>query len=165
MADSTGQPQVQRSPFPAPSKTASSVINDRLTTVTRISFADKLLLTIMPPSGKLSHWVHVPLATSANPLDPSFTTPSNAAAQDLNALLPRADLTATTVFGGTKRDEEVMGQTLATTLASAVLHKRPEEERLLVLGLGLQGLQNDEDEDERKDWFEEVVGLCLQVLA
>jgi proteasome assembly chaperone 3 len=69
------------------------------------------------------------------------------------------------VLGGTKREEEVVGQTLAVTLASAILHKRPQEERLLVLGLGLQGLHDDKDEDEKRDWFEEVVGLCLEVLA
>ena len=166
MAAQTPRPQVRQSPFPAPSKTTSSIINDRLTTVTRMSFADKLLLTITPPSGKLSHWTHVPLATSANPLDPSFNAPSNATAQDPNALLPRPDLTATTVLGGTKREEEVVGQTLATTLASAILHKRPQEERLLVLGLGLQGLHDgDDDEEEMGEWFQEVVGLCLEVLA
>ena len=157
----TSRPQVERAPFPAPSKATSSIVFDNLTTVTRISFSDKLLVTIAPASGKLSHWVHVPLATSANPLDTSFNTPSNSAAADPNALLPRADLTATTVFGGTKWEEEVVGQTLATTLASAILHKRPTEERLLVLGLGLQGALEYEDQQE---WFEEVVGLCLQVL-
>jgi len=154
-------PQIERSPFPAASKTTSSVIDDVLTTVTRMSFADKLLLTVAPASGKLSHWVHVPLATSANPLDTSFNTPSNSAGGDPNALLPRPDLTATTVFGGTKREEEVVGQTLVTTLASAILHKRPTEERLLVLGLGVQRPDDAEDEQE---WFEEIVGLCLQVL-
>jgi proteasome assembly chaperone 3 len=166
MATTTAQPQVQRAPFPAPSKTTSSIINGHLTTVTRISFSDKLLVTITPPSGKLSHWVHVPLATSANPMDPSFNSPANAAAQDPNALLPRMDLTATTVLGGTKREEEVAGQTLATTLASAILHKRPSEERMLVLGVGLQAGESGEDaEEERKEWFEEVVGLCLEVLS
>ena len=163
-------PQLSRAPFPAPSKSTSSVINNNLTTVTRIAFTDKLLLTVSPASGKLSHWVHVPLATSANPMDPSFSAPSNSAAGDPNALLPRPDLTATTVLGGTKREGEVLGQTLATTLASAILHKRPGEERLLVLGLGLQDLvgsgDGDEDEDEESDeWFQEVVGLCLEVLA
>ncbi|KAK5163561.1 uncharacterized protein LTR77_010510 [Saxophila tyrrhenica] len=147
------RPQVERAPFPAASKTTSAVINDVLTTVTRMSFSDKLLLTITPASGKLSHWVHVPLATSANPLDTSFNAPSNAGGADSNALLPRSDLTATTVFGGTKREEEVIGQTLATTLASAILHKRPSEERLLVLGLGLQGVIEGE---EGREWFEEV---------
>ncbi len=87
----------------------------------------------------------------------SFNTVSNASNE--NALLPRPDLTATTVLGGTKREDEVVGQTLATTLASAILVKRPSEERLLLLGLGLQRMGELDGE-----WFESVVGLCLEVL-
>jgi proteasome assembly chaperone 3 len=62
------------------------------------------------------------------------------------------------VLGGTKREEEVLGQTLATMLGSAVLMKRPAEERMLVLGVGLQGLRGG------SEVFEEMVGLCLRVL-
>lgn len=163
---SSPTPTLHRAPFPAASKTSTTTINNTLLTATRLSFTDKLLLTLSPSSGKLSHWVHVPLATSANPMDPSFNTPSNSAGADPNALLPRPDLTATTVLGGTKGGEEVLGQTLATTLASAVLHRSPTEERMLVLGMGLQdvvaGAEGEEDEEE---WFQEVVGLCLEVLS
>lgn len=77
------------------------------------------------------------------------------------SLLPRGDLTATTVLGGTKREDEVIGQTLATIIASAILTKRASEERLLVLGLGLQGL--GEDGLGRTD-FEQVIGLVLGVI-
>jgi proteasome assembly chaperone 3 len=65
------------------------------------------------------------------------------------------------VLGGTKREEEVLGQTLAAMLGSAILVKRPLEERMLVLGVGLLGLAGEGDGNE---WFEEVVGLCLKVL-
>ena len=61
------------------------------------------------------------------------------------------------MLGGTKREDEVIGQTLATTIASAILVKRPREERMLVLGFGLQGIAG-------RDGFEEVVGLVLDVL-
>lgn len=78
-------------------------------------------------------------------------------------------MTATTVLGGTKREEEVLGQTLATTLASAVLHRSPTEERMLVLGLGLQdvvkGVDGEGETEEDEEWFQEVVGLCLEVLG
>jgi len=76
-----------------------------------------------------------------------------------NSLLPRGDLTATTVLGGTKREDEVVGQTLATTIASAILMKRGSEERLLVVGLGLERAS----EMGRKG-FEETVGLVLDCL-
>ncbi len=65
------------------------------------------------------------------------------------------------MLGGTKREEEALGQTLAAMLGSAILVKRPQEERMLVLGFGLQGLGED---GEGNEWFEEVVGLCLKVL-
>lgn len=75
-----------------------------------------------------------------------------------NNLLPMTHLTATTVLGGTKREEEIIGQTLATTIASAILMKRPHEERLLVLGVGLQnGMVG-------RAQFDEVTGLVLEVL-
>ena len=68
-------------------------------------------------------------------------------------------LTATTVLGGTKRDEEVVGQTLATTVGSAILIKRPQEERMLVLGLGLNGMA-----EMGRTEFDAVVGLVFECL-
>ncbi|KAK5122839.1 hypothetical protein LTR85_003754 [Meristemomyces frigidus] len=156
---------IQPSPFPAASKSSSGMANGLLTTVSTVSFADRLLTTISQ-AGKLAHWVHVPLATaSADPMNPggiSSSTHYHDAVNDEDtesALLPRRDLTATTVLGGTKREDEVVGQMLATTIASAVLMKRPGEERLLVVGVGLQ----DASEMGRAG-FEEIVGLVLDCL-
>lgn len=126
-----------------------------LTTVSTIIFTDKILMTISQ-AGKLSHWVHVPLATSkSDPMNPGHFPADSSE----SALLPRSDLTATTIMGGTKREDEVVGQTLATTIASAILVKRPSEERLLVVGLGLQNASQ-----MGREGFEEVVGLVLDCL-
>lgn len=153
----TTQMEVQPSPFPAPSKSTSGLANHVLTTISTLSFTDKLLITISQ-AGKLSHWVHVPLATaSADPMNPGMHQFSGLDSE--NSLLPRTELTATTVLGGTKREEEVVGQTLATTIASAVLMKRPNEERLLVVGLGLVDAGS-----MGRQGFEEVVGLVLDCL-
>ncbi len=151
-------PTVQPAPFPAASKTASGVVNNSLTTVTCMSFSDKILITITSPASdnKLAHWTHVPLAPSSSTMDPTFAATSTSGNADAS-LLPRTDLTATTVLGGTKRDGEVVGQTLATTIASAILMKRRSEERMLVLGMGLQG-------DFGKEAFDDIVGLILNVL-
>ncbi|KAK5107645.1 hypothetical protein LTR62_000926 [Meristemomyces frigidus] len=146
------------SPFPAPSKTTSGLCATHPTTITRISFTDKLLLTISQ-SGRLSHWVHVPLSSAANVETLQSTAVSSGAAGGDNALLPRSDLTATTVLGGTKEGAEVVGCTLAVMIASAILVKRPGEARLLVLGLGLV-----EGGGMGRREFEEVVGLVLDVL-
>ena len=105
-------PSVQPAPFPAKSKSATEEINDTLVTASCISFTDKLLVTITSSasSGKLGHWVHVALA-AGNPLDPSTGQASTqvGSAEPHLALLPRTDLTATTVLGGTKREEEALG--------------------------------------------------------
>jgi len=152
---------IQPTPFPAPSKSNSGLANNSLTAITSLTFTDKLLITISQ-AGALSHWVHVPLATaSADPMNPGMRFSStNATDEDSeSSLLPRRDLTATTVLGGTKREDEVVGQTLATTIATAILMQRPREERLLVLGLGLR----DASQMGRQG-FEEVVGLVLDCL-
>lgn len=155
-------------PYPAPTKTITSTISSIPTTIIRILFADKILLTISQ-NGRLNQWIHVPLSTSSSTLsaDTTLSGPSfysydededEAEERPDSSLLPASNLTATTILGGTKPEFEVLGQTLATTLASAVLVKRPEEQRLLVLGLGLQSA------DLGKAGFEEIVAGCLDVL-
>jgi proteasome assembly chaperone 3 len=78
-----------------------------------------------------------------------------------NSLLPLTHLTATTVLGGTRRNDEVLGQTLATTIASAILTKQPSEERLLIVGLGLE---NGEESMASRAGFEELIGIVLDIL-
>ncbi|KAL1303968.1 hypothetical protein AAFC00_000415 [Neodothiora populina] len=157
------------SPFPAPSRTATAAIpstnsnDDKIsTTATRISFADKILITITQSDLSPSHWLHVSLLGD-NPLtDPStYLHPTSEHEQqepDVSSLLPFPHLTATTVLGGTKPSFEILGQTLATTLASALLMKSPAETRMLVFGLGLS-----KDSMAREE-YEGVVGLGLDVL-
>lgn len=143
---------VEQLPYPAPSKSNHASLSNVDASVTCTNFSDKILLTITFSNGKLAHWVHVPLATSLG--DPSMLAPSTS-----GDLLPRTDLTATTVLGGTKREDEAVGQTLATMLASQILVKRPSEERMLVLGMGPVGR-----ELLSGGGFEGLVGLCLSVL-
>jgi proteasome assembly chaperone 3 len=148
-------PNVQPVPFPASSKTSSGLVKDVPTDVTCTSFSDKIFLTISQ-AGKLAHWVHVPLATtSADPMNPGMFHNHDAS----NELLPMTHLTATTVLGGTKREDEVIGQTLATTIGSAILMKRPQEERMLVLGMGLNGTA-----EMGRTEFDAVVGLVFKCL-
>lgn len=143
------------STFPAPSKTVSNTIAGVPTQVTALNFSDKLVLTISQ-SGRLNHWLHVPLS-GGRPLDNGFLNPSSETDVDAS-LLPFAHLTATTVLGGTRGEFEVLGQTLATTLATALLMRNPEEQRMVVLGLGL------EKADQGREAFDELIGLCLECL-
>ena len=99
---------------------------------------------------------HVPLATtSTDPMNPGMFHNHDTH----NELLPMTHLTATTVLGGTRGDDEVGGQTLATTVGSALLMKRPQEERMLVLGLGI-----NRTGEMGKSEFDAVVGLILECL-
>jgi proteasome assembly chaperone 3 len=148
-------PDVRPVPFPASTKTSSGLVKDTPTTVTCTSFSDKILLTVSQ-AGKLAHWVHVPLATtSTDPMNPGMFHNHDTH----NELLPMTHLTATTVLGGTRGNDEVVGQTLATTVGSALLMKRSQEERMLVLGLGI----NDMGEMGKSE-FDAVVGLILECL-
>ncbi|KJX94064.1 hypothetical protein TI39_contig4221g00003 [Zymoseptoria brevis] len=157
MATSTlPAPTAFPSPFPVPSKSTCGHINGVLTEVSSMVFSDKILITISQ-AGKLAHWVHVPLATAT--ADPLSGPISNSSSE--NELLPMSHLTATTVLGGTRRDDEIIGQTLATTIASALLVKRPQEERLLVIGAGWV---NAAETLTGRAQFEEVLGLVLEVL-
>ncbi|KAK3110500.1 hypothetical protein LTR53_015143, partial [Teratosphaeriaceae sp. CCFEE 6253] len=136
---------VSPSPFPAASRTSTGLANRLPTTITTLAFTDRLLLTITQSGLSPAHWLHVPLASaSSDPMNPgggggNMHFSSAAAGDDPEGdLLPRSDLTATTLLGGTKPGDEIVGMTLATMIASAVLMKRPGEQRLLVLGLGIK---------------------------
>lgn len=148
-------PNVHPVPFPASTRAASGFVKEVPTDVSCTSFSDKILLTISQ-AGKLAHWVHVPLATtSTDPMNPGMFHNHDSS----NELLPMTHLTATTVLGGTKRDDEIVGQTLATTVGSAILMKKSQEERMLVLGLGLNGAS-----EMGRTEFDAVVGLVLECL-
>ncbi|KAG9829644.1 hypothetical protein KCU98_g14105, partial [Aureobasidium melanogenum] len=148
-------PDLTFSSFPAPTKSHNNTIAGIPTQITALNFADKLVLTISQ-SGRLNHWLHVPLA-GGRPLDNGFLNPSSETDVDAS-LLPFAHLTATTVLGGTRGEFEVLGQTLATTLATALLMRNPEEQRMLVVGLGL------EKADQGREAFDELIGACLECL-
>ncbi|KAF2722075.1 hypothetical protein K431DRAFT_284281 [Polychaeton citri CBS 116435] len=152
-------------PYPLRSKTASSIVANTHTAATSYHFRDKILLTILSPSAHSpAHWVHVPLGPASTSFEiTSISSLVSDNAADENALLPRSDLTATTVFGGTRRGEdEVWGQTLATTIASAVLLKQPAEGRLLVFGLGIE--RSLLEGRIRREVWDQLIGLCLECL-
>jgi len=91
---------------------------------------------------------------------PTSDLPSLNATDSENALLPSADITATTILGGTLPTLDTLGQTLATSLASAIHTQNPGEGRMLVLGLGLdRKMERIGGED-----FAGLVGCALDVL-
>lgn len=160
----------QPTPYPLQTRTATALINNIRTTATLHPFTDKILLTLTQ-NGLLNHWLHVPLLGASPLSDPStYMTPSNPDADLASdnpdaSLLPFPHLTATTVLGGTRDEDAVLGQTLAVTVASAVVVKRGDEGRMVVLGLGLEKVEGGVgDAGGERERFEGLVGLCLEVL-
>jgi proteasome assembly chaperone 3 len=128
------------------------------TTATTVNFADKILITVTQ-NGRLAHWVHVPLDISAT--DASMT--SNASLErdedDPNSdLLPMHHLTATNILGGTIAELDVLGQTLATQIASAIKQRDDRETRMVVVGMGLDKSMVG------REAFSELIGLVLGVI-
>ncbi|KAL5395371.1 hypothetical protein PMIN03_009540 [Paraphaeosphaeria minitans] len=149
--------EVVPSPFPAPSKTHTTAIAGHPTTATTLYFADKILITITQ-NGRLAHWVYVPLDVSAT--DSSLTSLSHDRDSDAppTDLLPMHQLTATTILGGTMPEVDVLAQTLATNIASAIKTRNEHELRTVVLGTCLDTSMKGRAE------FSELVGLVLDVL-
>ncbi|KAJ4402389.1 hypothetical protein N0V91_007254 [Didymella pomorum] len=158
MAATTEAFTITPSPFPARSKTASSRINGKETTATSMSFSDKILITVTQ-EGRLAHWVHVPLDISATDTGATSQSYLDRDDEDPNSdLLPMHHLTATNILGGTIPELEVLGQTLATQVASAIKTQKDRESRMVVLGMGL-----DKSVSGRQE-FSELMGLVLEVL-
>ncbi|CAN9359982.1 unnamed protein product [Alternaria sp. RS040] len=166
---------VTPTPYPARTSTSTSIIKSIKTTATTVSFADKILITVTQ-NGRLAHWVcsfilyivmtfadtawvHVPLDISA--IDASMT--SNASLErdedDPNSdLLPMHHLTATNILGGTIAELDVLGQTLATQIASAIKQRDDRETRMVVVGMGLDKSMVG------REAFSELIGLVLGVI-
>lgn len=75
------------------------------------------------------------------------------------SLLPSEHLTATTLLGGGNAERETMGQLYASQIASLLTLRNPNEQRSLLLGLGLEKVDTT-----TSDSFYDVVELVQQVL-
>lgn len=72
--------------------------------------------------------------------------------------MPISSLTATSLLGGRIPSHETIGQLYARQIGSAIVTKTPNENRLLVVGLGLEAADPD------RDVFFAVIDLVLQCL-
>ena len=181
---SNSAPDVAHEAFPAPTRTASALIDGFTTDAMMINFTDKLLFTICQ-NGRLAHWVcfpfykyinvymyfllnmqtasqvHVPLDshTLDHPSIPRANATYDNNTDENTDMMPMTHITATTILGGTIPELDTMGQLCATQIASAVLTKNPEERRTVVVGLGLQRATTS-----RNEYFDlvELAMKCLE---
>ena len=75
-----------------------------------------------------------------------------------NGFVPGAHLTPTTLLGAGSGDREAVGHLYGTQIASFISMKNPEDRRTLLLGLGLEKLEADQEA------FFDVLELVRQVL-
>ncbi|KAJ5882503.1 uncharacterized protein N7529_001175 [Penicillium soppii] len=139
-------------PFPAATKQAAGLVNGIQTDVMVMNFSDKIMVTISQ-AGRLAHWLHVPME-NLNPGTEGMHTFS----EGDDSLLPLQNLTTTTILGGYSPGQDTTGQLLARQIATAIATKTPNENRLLVVGLGLGKEMAD------RDAFFAIVDLVLQCL-
>lgn len=106
-----------------------------------------------------SRQLHVPLDITATDAPLMSLAHLDRDEQDPNCdLLPMHHLTATTILGGTMADLDVLGQTLATQMASAIKTRNERETRTVVVGLGLDKSMTGREQ------FTELIGLVLEVV-
>lgn len=77
-------------------------------------------------------------------------------------LLPLPHLTATTTLGSRGSARDTFVQLLATQVASAMKTRDPDEERLVVMGVGLD--RGIEEGAAGSQVFGDLVELCLGVV-
>ena len=72
--------------------------------------------------------------------------------------LPSAHLTPTTLLGGGSEDRETLGQLYAAQIASYLSLRNPEDQRTLLLGMGIGKVETG------REAFFDVLELIQQVL-
>lgn len=106
--------------------------------------------------------MHVPLAVSI----PEAPLLSDFADEDEDVprsdLLPLSHLTATTTLGSRGSTRDTFAQLLATQIASAVKTRDPDEERLFVMGIGLD--RGIEEGTTGTQVFGDLIDLVLSVI-
>ncbi|KAI0119331.1 hypothetical protein F4814DRAFT_447144 [Daldinia grandis] len=141
--------QVVEAPFPAQSKAATGPVDGVATEASVLHFSDKILVTLSQ-EGRLSQWIQVPLsAPSPASIDMALANPS---------LLPLSHLTPKTLLGGGGEERESLAQLYAVQIASHIARRNSDENRTLVVGLGLKTLKPG------REAFFDVLELIQKVL-
>ncbi|KAG0648389.1 hypothetical protein D0Z07_5111 [Hyphodiscus hymeniophilus] len=143
---------VEPSPFPAKTKQAAGLVNGVQTNVSSVYFADKILITISQ-GGRLSQWIQVPLS-SASPTSFDTALPSDPDGD----MLPLGHLTPKTLLGGGGEQRETVGHLYASQIASTIATRTPEENRTVLVGLGLQKV------DLEREAFFDLLELVQKII-
>lgn len=157
-------------PYPITTKQAAGLVDGIHTEVRTIGFSDKIMVTITQ-NGSLAQWVclshhaacqpglfrwqiQVPLERSKIP-STNLLLPSSTHDDEL---LPMPHLNPMTLLGSSTLERETIGQLCATQIASSIATKDPQENRTLLLGLGLSKMEAS------RTMFYDTIDLVLKTL-
>lgn len=160
--------QVREEPFPAPSRQATGLIGGVETEAACVLFEDKIMVTLSQ-GGRLAQWVRIyafeavdhQRRTDVSQIQVPLSAPSPAAADMAlpnNSLLPLTHLTPRTLLGGGGDERESSGQLYAVQIASHLARRNPEEQRTLLVGLGIAKTKPD------RESFFDLIELVQKVL-
>ncbi|KAL5614505.1 hypothetical protein BROUX41_004608 [Berkeleyomyces rouxiae] len=120
--------------YPIKGHTVVAEVNGTPTEACSRVFKDKVMITLSQ-EGRLAQWIQVPIrATPASMAGLTITHPR----QDM---LPGSHITPVTLLGGGGSEREAAGHLLASQIANYISLKSPEDDRTMVLGLGLKELE------------------------
>lgn len=105
----------------------------------------------------MENQVHCPLSSS----NPTTADTHLLSTSGEDALLPLNRFTPRSLLGAGNAEREMMGHLYASQIANAITTKNPNENRTLVLGLGLG---KDAAVEMDRDVFSMVIDLVLQCL-
>ena len=112
------------------------------------------MIRVGPKCGHLHTQVQVPLDSVASGLtDTRLPTGS-----DEDGFSPLTNLTPKTLLGGSNTERETIGQLYASQIASAIISKNPDENRTILVGLGLSKV------DASRETFFDLLDLIVQCL-
>ncbi|KKA27047.1 hypothetical protein TD95_002470 [Thielaviopsis punctulata] len=125
-------------PFPAKSRAVVASVHGIPTEACVRVFTDKIMLTLSQ-DGRLAQWIQVPIR--ATPAAMAGLTLAHPRAD----MLPGSHISPTTLLGGGGSQREMAGHLLASQIANYISLRSPEDERTLLLGLGLRELQASQE--------------------
>ena len=102
----------------------------------------------------MTRQIQVPLENS----NTSLTEPPLLSSTDDDEVLPMPHLNPKTLLGISNSERETMSQLYATQIASAIATKDPQENRTLLLGLGLSKAEAS------RTVFYDTIDLVLKIL-
>lgn len=157
-----------KEPYPANTKNVAGKVGGVDTNLASIYFGDKIMITISQ-AGRLAQWVRlqplmvkktlidtcqiqVPLST-ASPT--TFNTRLPAPSRDS---MPAVHIAPTTLLGAGGDERETFGHLVASEIAILVQRKNPDEQRTVVIGIGLLKVDLD-----RTAWFD-LLELIAKVI-